>query len=128
MLSDYNVYTFEFDRHWDEDTRTSYKRAMQNSLKTLLVLFCDLDQFQDVNAAKVFLQQSYQEDTFTKTIEMLTESCERKLKNKIVLNGMYAEFIEASSRSKLREAIDPLLGAKPKDGGVALWPLVHHVV
>ena len=42
LLGDYNLYTYQFDKDWDDDTRTQYKRAMQNALKTFLVLFCDL--------------------------------------------------------------------------------------
>lgn len=124
MLEDYNVFVFENDRDWDEDQRTLFKRAMQNALKTFRVLFCDLDQFKDDQAAKEYLKSNY-EDKAVNVISMFLESCEKKLKDKITFDNGYAEFIETSTRIKLRDMIDPLTGARARSDRPALWPLVR---
>ncbi|CZT23891.1 uncharacterized protein RCC_09606 [Ramularia collo-cygni] len=126
MLDDYNLFTFENDRDWDDEQRTQFKRAMQNALKTFRVLFCDLTEFKDDNVAKEFLKANWQ-DTSVDAIGMFLDSCEKKLKDKITLNLGYAEFIEASTRTRLRDLVDPLTGAKAKGDKPALWPLVRYV-
>lgn len=127
MLGDYNLFAFESDKDWDDDQRTQFKRAMQNALKTFRVLFCDLKEFKDDQVAKDFLKSNW-EDESVDAISMFLESCEKKLKDKITFKHGYAEFVEAGTRIKLRELVDPLMGAKAKGDKPALWPLVRHVV
>lgn len=116
MLDDYNLFVFENDRDWDDDQRTQFKRAMQNALKTFRVLFCDLEQFKDDQVAKEYLKSNW-EDGAVDAISMFLGSCEKKLKDKITYEYGYAEFIEASTRAKLRDLIDPLTG---KEIGILL--------
>lgn len=126
MLEDYNLFVFENDRDWDDDQRTQFKRAMQNALKTFRVLFCDLEQFKDDQLAKDFLKTNWEVQSVN-ALGMFLDSCEKKLKDKITFEHGYAEFIEASTRVKLRDMIDPLTGAKAKGDQPALWPLVRYV-
>ena len=126
MIEDYNLYTFEYDRSWDEDTRSQYKRAMQSAEKTFSVLFCDLEEFSSKAAARAFLERNY-EDASVKAINIMVKSCEKKLEGKTVVKGMYADFVEASTRAKFRELVDPLMMGKGVDGQPALWPVVQTV-
>ncbi|EME48195.1 hypothetical protein DOTSEDRAFT_51419 [Dothistroma septosporum NZE10] len=126
QLREYNLYTFDFDKDWDDDTRTQIKRAMQSALRTFMVLFCDLQEFKEQETAKDFLKRNHQGEI--DAIQVFVESCESKLKSKITVDDGYAEFVEASTLAKLRELVDPLMGARPKNGQPALWPLVKHVV
>lgn len=127
MLNDYNLFVFENDKYWEDDQRTQFKRAMQNALKTFRVLFCDLECFSSDQAAKDALKLNRENDS-VEIIKIFLESCEKKLKDKITFEHGYAEFVEASTRAKLRDLADPLMGAKSSGDKPALWPLVRNVV
>lgn len=107
---------------------TTFKRKMQNALKTFQVLFCDLDEFRNARVTKETLKNAH-DDRSINILDMMLESCELKLKDKILPeNGYgYAEYREASTRVKLREAVDPLISAKTNPDQPALWPLVKQV-
>lgn len=127
LIGDYNIFTFEADRDWEEDIRTTYKRGMQNALKTFQVLFCDLDIFRTQKAGKEFLKSNYHDDSVN-AIDVFMQSCEEKLKDKISVDDGYAEYYEFNSRTKLREVIDPLMSSKSTNEQAALWPLVKQML
>ncbi|KAK4896001.1 hypothetical protein LTR49_028196 [Elasticomyces elasticus] len=57
----------------------------------------------------------------------MVASCEEKLKDKSIVDGSCAECCQASSRVKLRQAIDPFMNAKANGTEPSLWPLVKQV-
>lgn len=126
LFDDYIVYAFERDEDWDEETHTAFQRKQQHAFRTFEVLFCDLDEFKDHQAARDTLKRAY-EDGNDPLINTMMESCEKHLKTKLDLESGYSEYCEASTCSRLREKIDPLMNSRSTYEQPALWPLVQRV-
>lgn len=124
-LGAYNTFAFEEDEEWDEDTRTTAKKAHENAFGVLRTLFNNLDDFKTKPAAKALLRSSYEEGTGEALLDTLVRDCETKLKYTINLD--YSEYHEARNLNKPRDRIDPLMTSTAHYNQRALWPLARQV-
>jgi hypothetical protein len=123
-LRDYNTFAFEADEDWDEDARTSAKKANENAFKVLLALFNNLPAFKTKPAAKAFLRDAYENATRT-LLDELVQDCESKLK--YTAGDDYTEYHERATLDKLRTRIDPLMTSIGTYEQPAVWPLARQV-
>lgn len=123
-LTDYNTYAFEADEEWDEDTRTSAKKAHENALRVLRTLFNDLPKFKTKANTLLCLEESYNQQESTLVDELIT-NCELKLKHTV--SREYTEWYQANTVAKLRKMIDPLMTSTGGFDQPALWPLAREV-
>lgn len=123
-IKDYNTYAFEDRSDWDEDTRTTAKKAHENALRELRTLFNDLPGFKSKADTVRSLAESH-ESSDSKLLDELTSNCESKLK--YTASKDYSEWHEASTVAKLRKLIDPLMTSTGGFEQPALWPLTREV-
>jgi hypothetical protein len=123
-IGDYTTFAFEADEEWDDDTRTTAKKAHENALKIFLTLFNDLSSFKTKTSAKASLRASYEQGTAA-LLDELVQECERKLK--YTAGNNYSEYHERRSLNKLRIKIDPLMTSSNTYDHPAMWPLARHV-
>jgi hypothetical protein len=123
-LKDYNTYAFEQDEEWDEDTRTTAKKANENAFKVLLTLFNNLPDFKTKAGAKAHLKSSYDKCNGP-LLDGLVQDCEHKLK--YTAGKDYSEYHEAISLGGLRKLIDPLMTSTGDSKKPSLWPLTRQV-
>lgn len=121
---DYNTYAFECDEDWDEDTRTSAKKAHDNAFQVFLTLFNNLSSFKNKTAAKASLRTSYEKGAGL-LLNELVQDCESKLK--YTVPDLYTEYHEARTLDRLRKVIDPLMTSTGNLTRPALWPLARQV-
>ncbi|KAM0714016.1 hypothetical protein Q7P37_010980 [Cladosporium fusiforme] len=124
MIKDYNTFAFQADPDWDEDTRTSAKKAYENALRMLRTLFNDLSKFKTKADTVRCLSESYQQSDST-LLNELVGSCEKKLKYTALQD--YSEWHEASTVAKLSKIIEPLMTSTGSFEQPALWPLAREV-
>lgn len=124
-LGDYNTFAFEEDEEWDEDTRTTAKKAHENAFGVLRSLFNDLPDFKTKPAAKALLRNTYEEQGTGALLDTLVRDCETKLKH--TASRDYSEYHEAKNLDKLRTRIDPLMTSTATYNTPALWPLARQV-
>lgn len=124
LIQDYNIYAFESDDDWDEDTRTAAKKAHENAFRSLRTIFNNLTSFKTKAAATKCLSAVY-EKSGTTFLDELVEDCKQKLEYTAKME--YTEWHEAETLPKLRKAIDPLMTSTGHFEQPALWPLARHV-
>lgn len=124
-LGDYNTFAFEEDEEWDEDTRTTAKKAHENAFGVLRTLFNDLSDFKTKPAAKALLRNAYEEKGTGALLDILVRDCESKLNYTASRN--YTEYHEGKTLDKLRARIDPLMTSTATYNQPALWPLARQV-
>ena len=124
-LGDYNTFAFEEDEEWDEDTRTTAKKAHENAFGVLRSLFNNLPDFKTKLAAKALLRNTYENQGTGALLDILVRDCEEKLKYTASRN--YSEYHEAKNLDKLRAKIDPLMTSTAIYNQPALWPLARQV-
>ena len=127
-LKDYNTYAFKQDDEWDEDTRTTAKKAHENAFRVLLTLFNDLPGFQGKARTKAYMKKVWDDhhDDNVGLVDELVENCELKLKHTI--SNDYREWHEAETLPTLRRLIDPIMTSNGLFEKPALWPLVRQVL
>jgi hypothetical protein len=123
-LKDYNTFAFEQDEEWDEDTRTTAKKANENAFKVFLTLFNNLPDFKSKADAKARLKASYNAGK-DPLLDELVRDCESKLK--YTASKDYSEYHEASTLTALRKIIDPLMTSTGDSKKPSLWPLTRQV-
>ncbi|KAK3672926.1 hypothetical protein LTR78_007279 [Recurvomyces mirabilis] len=125
-IEHYNTFYHEADDDWDQETRQMFDRRAKNALMIFQILFRDWKEFSSRQTAKSFLDTCYAQHNTT-VIDLMVKSCDDKVKNKPYVNHRYSDKVEASTRSRLRELIDPLIGSKSSNKEATLWPLVKQV-
>jgi hypothetical protein len=123
-LKDHNTFAFEQDEEWDEDTRTTAKKANENAFKVFLTLFNNLPDFKSKADAKARLKASYNAGK-DPLLDELVRDCESKLK--YTASKDYSEYHEASTLTALRKIIDPLMTSTEDSKKPSLWPLTRQV-
>ncbi|KAK5700424.1 hypothetical protein LTR17_022926 [Elasticomyces elasticus] len=126
FLRDVETDEFEQDPAWDAETRQLFHRRAVSALKSLQVLFRDQEEFATLDSTREYLRSNY-EDKSINALYKMVQSCEEKLKDKSIIDGSHAECCEASTRGKLRQAIDPFMNARANGTEPSLWPLVKQV-
>ncbi|KAK3613193.1 hypothetical protein LTR56_028023 [Elasticomyces elasticus] len=126
LLTDFTTDEFEQDLAWDAETRQIFHRRAVSALKSLQVLFRDQDEFATIESTREYLRNNYEDKSVNALCKMI-QSCEDKLKDKSIVDGAYAECCEASSRAKLRQAIDPFMNGRANGTEPSLWSLVKQV-
>jgi GTPase SAR1 family protein len=122
-IQKYNTFAFEADKDWEEEERTSAKRAHANALKVLRTLFDDSPSFESKKASVEYMKTMYpQQDSL---LDELARICEQKLKHTVQRN--YKTNYEAKTLAKLRSKIDPLMNSTGTFREPSLWPLLRHV-
>lgn len=124
-IKDYNTFAFEAEDDWDEETRTSAKKAHAYAIKMLRTLSNDLPNFNNKASIIQYLAAKYKQDD-SPLLDELVVNCETKLKEKT--KREYREYREAKTLAKLRTKIDPLMSSSGLFEEPFLWPLLRNVV
>lgn len=124
IIKDYNAFAFEADEDWDEDTRTTAKKAHENAVRVLRTLFNDLPGFKTKADTVRCLEESYNHSN-SELLGALVMDCELKLKHTVTRD--YTEWHEARTVARLRNLIDPLMTSSGVFDQPALWPLAREV-
>ncbi|KAK1813169.1 hypothetical protein LTR12_012423 [Friedmanniomyces endolithicus] len=123
---DYYLYEFETDEDWDRDTRLIVQKRSKTAFNTLQMLFRDLPEFRNRQAAKQYLDDHYQ-DPSGDALKFMYAACMKMLRAKVIEDGAYSESYQAASVARLRKQIDPVMGSVSSSDQPALWPLVRHI-
>lgn len=125
ILKDYGTYIFQPDEDWDDDARTTAKKAHENAFRVLRTLFNDLPKFSTKPAAKSTLAESHERGDSELLLDELASNSEAKLKH--TAKRDYTDWTESRTLNKLREVLDPLTTSTGTFDQPALWPLVREV-
>ncbi|KAK0874126.1 hypothetical protein LTR87_011679 [Friedmanniomyces endolithicus] len=123
---DYYLYEFEADEDWDRETRQDVQKRSKTAFNTLQMLFRDLPEFRNRQAAKQYLDDHYQ-DPSGDALKCMYAACIKMLRAKAIEDGAYSESYQAASVARLRKQIDPVMGSVSSSDQPALWPLVRHI-
>ncbi|KAK3613956.1 hypothetical protein LTR56_027572 [Elasticomyces elasticus] len=123
FLRDVETDEFEQDPVWDAETRQLFHRRAVSALKSFQVLFRDQEEFATLDSTREYVRRNYEDGSII-ALNKMVQSCEEKLKDKSIVDGSHAECCEASTRGKLRQAIDPFMNARANGMDPSLWPLV----